>query len=64
MKYKKLTIGYVIQVYDTDKPGFVSQEFVAGEVEWEDIIGNPISSDDVPDEALNTYLDFNMEQPE
>ncbi len=64
MKYRKISIGYVIQVYDTDKPGFVSQEFVAGEVEWENEAAEPICDSDVPDEALDTYLPFNMEQPE
>ena len=31
MKINKITSGYVIQVFDTEKKQFVSQEFVAGD---------------------------------
>lgn len=60
MQIKKITTGFVIQVYDTEKKSFVSQEFIAGdEVEVEDIEGNPVDDDMIPD-----YLPFDMVQPE
>lgn len=39
---RKITIGYVIQTYDPDKQGFVSQEFIAGDVSWENAEGESI----------------------
>lgn len=55
---KKITIGFVVQEYDTETGKFVSQDFVAGDqVDWEDEDGNAIPEEDA-------YLSFEMVQPE
>ena len=58
MKIKKITTGYVVQVFGTDGE-FLSQEFVASDLsdyETED-------GDDVQDGHLqDLYHPFNMEQ--
>ncbi len=55
---KKITTGFVIQEYDTEKKEFVSQEFIAGEqVDFEDQWGDPVDGDEVP------YLSFDMVPP-
>ena len=36
MLINKVTTGFVVQVFDTDKRCFVSQNFVAGESAYED----------------------------
>lgn len=60
MLVKKITTGYVLQVYDTKLGKFVSQEFVASDiVDHEDLLGNPVEEDLVPD-----YLPFDMVQPQ
>lgn len=58
MKYKKITVGFVVQTFDeTGQP--VSQEFVAGDqVDYETLTGEPI---DAP--ANEVYLPFEMAQP-
>ena len=57
MLIKKVTTGWVTQVYDTEAKRFVSQEFQAGEqVDWESMNGAPV-------EAINEYLNFDMVQP-
>lgn len=59
MQLQKITIGYVVQVYDTELGRYVSQEFVAGDqVMVEDMEGNPVDGDEIPD-----YLPFDMLQP-
>ena len=65
MKLRKITIGYVIQVFDTDKGEFIQQEFVAGDVEhdpfvveWENDMGEPV---DCPENERD--LNFDMIQP-
>jgi len=56
-KYKKITYGFVIQIFGADDK-CISQEFVAGdEVEYEDMRGNPIP------EENEEYHPFDMEQP-
>jgi hypothetical protein len=46
MIINKITTGYVIQQFDTEKQKFVSQEFVAGdEVDWETEVGQPVDMD-------------------
>lgn len=66
MIINKITTGFVIQQFDTEKQKFVSQEFVTGDqVEWETEVGQPIDVDVFNNESpiLTTYLPFNMEQP-
>ena len=60
---KKVTHGFVIQVYDTKKRRWTSQEFVEGDqVDWEDGSGEFL---DDPEEspAYDDYLPFDMVQP-
>lgn len=60
MLVKKICEGYVIQTFDTDTKQWVSQEFIAsGEVEYEDENEEPIDAFDD-----DTYLPYNMEQPQ
>ena len=57
---RKITTGDVIQVFDTETNKFTSQEFVAGDVEYEDEFGEGT----VPtSEVKSSYLEFNMIQP-
>ena len=57
----KITVGFVIQNFDTEKNEFVEQEFIAGdEVTWEDNNNNPGSSIDY---STDKYLPFDMKQP-
>lgn len=59
----KITTGYVIQKFDTEKQEFISQSFVAGEVEYEHN-GQPICCADLEAvRADNKYLPFDMIQP-
>lgn len=59
MRVQKVTVGYVVQIYDTELGRYISQEFVAGdEVTTEDMLGNPVDEDEIPD-----YLPFDMMQP-
>lgn len=61
MIIKKITIGFVVQDFDTDKGEFVSQEFIAGdEVDVEDEHGNGVDDTVAIDAA---YLPFDMVQP-
>ena len=68
MIINKITTGFVIQQFDTEKQKFVSQEFIAGdEVDWETEVGEPADMDvffDNESPIFNTYLPFNMEQPD
>jgi len=65
MIVNKVTTGFVIQQFDTNKKKFVSQEFIAGdEVDVEDDEGNPLSTY-IRDACGidNHYLPFDMTQP-
>ncbi len=43
MLVKKITVGFVIQDFDTDAKRFISQDFVAGdEVDYEDEKGEAV----------------------
>jgi len=55
---KKITVGFVIQNYDEETGICVSQEFVAGNPDWEDEDGEQV---DPPVNAV--YQPFTMEQP-
>lgn len=55
----KVTVGFVVQKYDTETDKFISQDFIAGdEVSYEDEMGEPVEVGDFP------YLPFDMVQPE
>lgn len=54
----KITHGFVRQDFVDGK--CVGQNFVAGPVDWEDELGNPISDPN----HLDVYQPFDMVQPE
>ena len=57
MIVKKITTGFVIQTFDTEKKEFIHQEFIAGDiVEFEDEQGKTV-------EPFLEYLPFDMVQP-
>ena len=65
MLVKKITDGFVIQVFDTEKRQFVSQEFVAGDqCEYENKNGEAVGSDVLEVDGKERYLPFHMKQPE
>ncbi len=70
MIIKKITTGFVIQTFDTDKQRYTSQTFVAGDVvDYENTDGDALAHDEM--EPLNfgptcekePYLPFDMVQP-
>lgn len=64
MILNKITHGFVIQSYDTKEQKWIGQDFVAGDdVEWEKEGGFLIAVSEVPEDVLNNYLPFHMEQP-
>lgn len=63
MILKKITTGFVIQEFDTDKGTCVSQSFVAGDSEYETQDGEPINVSDFEEKVSQTYFPFNMVQP-
>jgi len=64
MLISKITIGFVTQVFDTEKQRWISQEFVAGDqVDFEDDNGNPVDAPKDKD-GEEPYLCFDMVQPE
>lgn len=57
MWIRKITTGYVIQIFDTETKKWISQDFTAAyNPEFEDEDGNPA-------EPFDEYLSFNMVQP-
>jgi hypothetical protein len=64
MLVNKITVGFVIQVFDTKKRRFVSQEFVAGDrCEYEDKDGVPACSEALEVDGEEAALPFDMVQP-
>ena len=65
MHLKKVTIGFVIQTYDTDLGMFISQEFIAGDqVDWEYHWGVPVNDAHKALYQLDQqYQSFGMEEP-
>jgi hypothetical protein len=64
MLVQKITVGFVVQTFDTEKQQFLSQEFIAGNQEdYEDEAGNPVSLDLVRVEGCEPCLPFDMKQP-
>jgi hypothetical protein len=65
MLVKKITVGFVIQVFDTELKRFVLQEFVAGdECQYEDKNGVPVCSEALEVDGEEAYLPFDMVQPQ
>lgn len=66
MEVRKVTVGFVTQVFDTETGKWVSQEFTANDqVDWEDMDGNTIDPDDfvATQEGKIPYLCFDMKDP-
>ena len=66
MLINKITHGFVVQVFNTDSQQWDSQEFIAGECEFETEDGCPINVSDFMDRVLSRkepYLPFEMKQP-
>ena len=65
MLVKKITDGFVIQTYDTEKGKWLEQEFVAGDsCELEDGDGNCLEDNPlVRPDGTEAYLPFVMVQP-
>jgi hypothetical protein len=58
MIVKKITVGFVVQTYDTNTRKYTGQEFIAGDqVDYETETGDPI-------ERISEYLAFDMVQPQ
>jgi hypothetical protein len=69
MIVNKISVGYVLQKFDTNTGKFVAQEFVsANEVSYEDENGNGITGWGVDVQSLmpepEPYLPFYMVQPD
>lgn len=70
MLIKKITTGFVTQVFDTEKKQFVSQDFTAGtEVDYETENGDMLVAGSLSEHNLGpraekeVYLPFDMVQP-
>lgn len=64
MLVNKVTVGYVIQTYDTNLNRFVSQEFIAGdECEYTSKRGRPLTQGEIPEKLEEAYLPYDMRQP-
>ena len=65
MRIRKITTGFVIQVFDTLTNTWVEQNFTAADqVEFEDMDGNMIDIDTEEFEPFEKYyLPFDMVQP-
>jgi hypothetical protein len=66
MIIQKITPGYVIQQFDSEKKQFVFQEFIGGdEIDYEDTEGNALNELEVESFGLDKAapLHFNMVQP-
>ena len=64
MLINKLTTGFVVQVFDTDKRYFVSQNFVPGECAYEDRRGKPVDPSLLVVDGEEATLPFEMVQPD
>ena len=64
MLINKITTGFVIQVFDTEKGRFVSQSFTAGDqCDYEDKDGEPVDSKQLEMDGNEACLPFDMVQP-
>ena len=65
MLINKITTGFVIQTFDTEKGRFISQEFVAGDfVEYEKKDGEPCEPSLWEVDGKEVSLPFDMQQPQ
>ena len=62
MIINKITVGFVIQAYDTELGRFVSQDFIAsGQCDYEDEDGQPVNPEEMGDPE--PYLPYSMMPP-
>lgn len=68
MIISKVTVGFVVQQFDTDRQDWVCQDFMASdECEYETGDGDPINVEDFLDHVASSrepYLQYDMVQPE
>ncbi len=64
MLINKVTTGFVVQVFDTDKRCFVSQSFLPGQCAYEDRRGNPVDPNLLVVDDEEATLPFEMVQPD
>jgi hypothetical protein len=65
MRINKITTGFVVQTWDTERKQWISQEFVAGDrVDYEKADGTPVDADDIWPDMAEPYLPFEMRPPE
>jgi len=64
MLINKVTAGFVVQVFDTDKRCFVSQNFIPGECAYEDRRGKPVAPSLLVIDGEEATLPFEMVQPD
>ena len=63
MKIKKITTGFVVQTYDTEKKEFIEQEFLPLDYYgFEDEEGKLVDASLFPDDDI-PYMPFDMVQP-
>jgi len=63
MIINKITEGFVIQRWDTEKKQWLSQEFVAGECVCENEAGDAMEDVDMNNGGVQPYLPFEMVDP-
>ena len=65
MIIQKITAGFVIQDFDTDKQAFVAQEFVGGDEVTYEVEAHEINETDFLARVVGKepYLPFEMKQP-
>ena len=65
MFIKKITHGFVIQIFDTETRKYVSQEFIAGEVCYENVLGESVDGELMTNitDGREPYLPMEMVQP-
>ena len=64
MLINKVTTGFIVQVFDTDRRCFVSQNFVPGECVYEDRWGKPVDPSLLVVDGEEATLPFEMVQPD
>ena len=64
MLINKVTTGFVVQAFDTDKRCFVSQSFLPGQCAYEDRRGKPVDPNLLTIDGEEVTLPFEMVQPE
>lgn len=64
MQINKITVGFVIQTFDTNSRKYTSQEFIAGDDVQYEQDGAPVDAKLMEDEdGTEPYLPFTMKQP-